>query len=403
MPLQTSGAISINDIATEFGGTAPHSLSEYYAGGGLVPAGTSGTNGAVPSSGQISLWNFYGTTKAITAHSYFTPGTYTFTVPAGVTYISAIMVGGGGGGGTGGAPIGTIGPASSAGGGGGGGGLMWVNNLQVNPGDTFTVFVGSGGSDFYEQNAGASGLSWSNAYSWGSVYAAGGSNGAGPSRDTTGYLDIRGYTGGNGGTFNPNYSLVNSGGSHGGGYGGRGGNGNSFQADLMVGGGGGGGAGGYTLDQFPTFPSAGWGGNGQNTVTPTGTTGQNGAEGGGGGGGGGYCVNPSSNYWGASVAAHGGAGGGVQIYGKFNSGLGGTPEAGGSQGLGGRGSIDPSHTELADIFPFGGFGAGGGGQAKFYGSYATGNSGVVRIIFGSGRAFPSTNVGRNYQGGELFF
>lgn len=60
MTLQTSGAISLNDLATEFGGTAPHSLSEYYAGGGLVPAGASGTNGAVPSSGAISLSNFYG-------------------------------------------------------------------------------------------------------------------------------------------------------------------------------------------------------------------------------------------------------------------------------------------------------------------------------------------------------
>jgi hypothetical protein len=31
MALQSSGAISLNDIATEFGGTTPHSLSEYYA------------------------------------------------------------------------------------------------------------------------------------------------------------------------------------------------------------------------------------------------------------------------------------------------------------------------------------------------------------------------------------
>lgn len=65
MPLQTSGSITINDIAAEFGGTTPHSLSEYYAGGGLVPAGTSGTNGAVPSSGTISLQNFYGTSNIV--------------------------------------------------------------------------------------------------------------------------------------------------------------------------------------------------------------------------------------------------------------------------------------------------------------------------------------------------
>ena len=36
MPLQSSGAISISQIATEFGGTAPHSLSEYYRDGDNV-------------------------------------------------------------------------------------------------------------------------------------------------------------------------------------------------------------------------------------------------------------------------------------------------------------------------------------------------------------------------------
>lgn len=57
MTLQTSGAITLADIQTEFGGANPISLSEYYAGGGLVPAGT----GSIPSSGLISLNSFYGT------------------------------------------------------------------------------------------------------------------------------------------------------------------------------------------------------------------------------------------------------------------------------------------------------------------------------------------------------
>lgn len=61
MTLQSSGAISLDNIQTEFGGSNPASLSEYYAGGTYVPAGTTGTNGAVPSSGAISLSNFYGT------------------------------------------------------------------------------------------------------------------------------------------------------------------------------------------------------------------------------------------------------------------------------------------------------------------------------------------------------
>tara|TARA_B100000073_G_scaffold299885_2_gene266037 strand:- start:37246 stop:37875 length:630 start_codon:yes stop_codon:yes gene_type:complete len=38
MALQSSGSvIKMSQIATEFGGSAPHSLSEYYKNGGLVP------------------------------------------------------------------------------------------------------------------------------------------------------------------------------------------------------------------------------------------------------------------------------------------------------------------------------------------------------------------------------
>ena len=49
MPLEPSGQITLNDIATEFGGSVPHNLSEYY-----------GVADGIPSSGQISLSNFYG-------------------------------------------------------------------------------------------------------------------------------------------------------------------------------------------------------------------------------------------------------------------------------------------------------------------------------------------------------
>ena len=61
MALPTSGTLTLADIQTEFGGSNPIGLSEYYAGGSYVPAGTSGTNGAVPSSGTISISDFYGT------------------------------------------------------------------------------------------------------------------------------------------------------------------------------------------------------------------------------------------------------------------------------------------------------------------------------------------------------
>jgi len=65
MPLPSSGPLSLANIQTEFGGSNPISLSEYYAGGGLVPAGTTGTYGAVPSSGTISIRNFYGTSNVV--------------------------------------------------------------------------------------------------------------------------------------------------------------------------------------------------------------------------------------------------------------------------------------------------------------------------------------------------
>lgn len=65
MPLPSSGPLTLADIQTEFGGTNPISLSEYYAGGAYVPAGTTGTYGAVPSSGAISIRNFYGTSNVV--------------------------------------------------------------------------------------------------------------------------------------------------------------------------------------------------------------------------------------------------------------------------------------------------------------------------------------------------
>lgn len=58
MTLQSSGAISINDLVGEYGGSAPHSLNEYYRGGSLVA--NHSNNGNVPTSGTIQLDDFYG-------------------------------------------------------------------------------------------------------------------------------------------------------------------------------------------------------------------------------------------------------------------------------------------------------------------------------------------------------
>lgn len=61
MVLPLSGPLTMQDIATEFGGTVPHSLSEYYRNGGLVPSNNTG----VPTSGQISIGDFYGAVNEI--------------------------------------------------------------------------------------------------------------------------------------------------------------------------------------------------------------------------------------------------------------------------------------------------------------------------------------------------
>jgi hypothetical protein len=54
MALQSSGQISLSQIATEFGGSAPHSLSEYYG------------DGNAPASGEIQLAaDFYGTSSGL--------------------------------------------------------------------------------------------------------------------------------------------------------------------------------------------------------------------------------------------------------------------------------------------------------------------------------------------------
>lgn len=71
-------AISIQTIATEFGGTVPHSLSEYYRGGGLVP--NAPVNAAIPTSGTIALSNFYGSSNQIPINLTITGNTYTYDV-----------------------------------------------------------------------------------------------------------------------------------------------------------------------------------------------------------------------------------------------------------------------------------------------------------------------------------
>ena len=78
MTLPAAGTqFSWSQIQTEFGGTNPISISEYYAGGANVPAGTPGypvSGGpfgagyvAIPSSGQVAASNFRSSAKITTS------------------------------------------------------------------------------------------------------------------------------------------------------------------------------------------------------------------------------------------------------------------------------------------------------------------------------------------------
>lgn len=65
MPVPTSG-VTFSSIQTEFGGSNPISVSEYYRGGANVPSNqtTSGTDGtAISTSGTIRIGMFRGLTE----------------------------------------------------------------------------------------------------------------------------------------------------------------------------------------------------------------------------------------------------------------------------------------------------------------------------------------------------
>ena len=81
-------AISMNTIATEFGGTVPHSLNEYYRGGGLVP-NTPG-NAAIPTSGAIPMGSFYGSANRTAVALTIAANSYNYDVftNRGPTYVA---------------------------------------------------------------------------------------------------------------------------------------------------------------------------------------------------------------------------------------------------------------------------------------------------------------------------
>ena len=288
-----------------------------------------GTRGAASSRGFGALARAGAPSGQ---QAYTTAGTYSFVVPAGVSSICAVCVGSGSNG--------------TWGRGGNGGDLYYANSIAVSPGETLTVQVGA-------SSPGAESL-----LTWG--------KGSSLARSST-FLVFA-----SGGDVTP--SNVGDGG-------GAGGSGYSFR--------GGGGAGGYS----------GAGGNGGGP----GLSGSAGS-GGGGGGGGGALANYSSN---PALVGVGGAGGGVGILGQAGSGNGGAGNASSYvtsySGFGGSGG---NNGGAAGYEGGSGGNYGGGGGAGYYEALNTGGNwtysgyiggasgtGAVRIIWGAGRSFPSTNTG----------
>lgn len=97
--IPNSGAISLSDFATEFGGTAPHSMSEYYRNGSNVPS----NNSNVPTAGAFRFGQMRGAINEIAIAA--TSGTnvdisslfganWTSTVPKRLTIGSGVTIGG---------------------------------------------------------------------------------------------------------------------------------------------------------------------------------------------------------------------------------------------------------------------------------------------------------------------
>lgn len=131
-------------------------------------------------------------TKPSGSQIYSTAGSGTWTVPAGVTFISVKIVGGGGG--AGGSHSGCDHPSQHHGG-EGGGGYVLSRTFDVVPGQTFGWIVGAGGAGGAAQKNGANG----NRSVFGDFGADGGQGGDGNTKEkpTAG----SGGPGGNGGKY----------------------------------------------------------------------------------------------------------------------------------------------------------------------------------------------------------
>ena len=146
MALQSSGSISLQDIADEFSGGVDKSLSEYYAGAGRVASLLTDTDGnAVPSSGTIKFSDFYTCARFLAGSFTTLSGNSTATVPSDANAMHVQFAVAGGGGGCGGADYDSL-SGESAGAGGGSGAYISDKVFAVTAGETITFTVGAAGT-----------------------------------------------------------------------------------------------------------------------------------------------------------------------------------------------------------------------------------------------------------------
>lgn len=205
-------------------------------------------------------------------HTFTANGT--FTVTTGASELEILLVGGGGTGGT----IYAAASYDLAGGGGGGGGGVTLVRTWVNPGTTFTVTVGVGGTNPRDGTSGAVTNSYNGANSLVvrsdsgvTYYGYGGTTGGGFSGSSISYKNGRAGSGPGGGGAASAVMLEEGLGktasnSSGGGinyYLNSGGNGGATTTTVAAGGGGGGAGGfGYDGDYSVNAALAAYGGDG---------------------------------------------------------------------------------------------------------------------------------------------
>jgi len=143
MTLPSSGAISFSDIQTEFSGSNPIRMREYYRNLGSVPRKVTSNNTNIPTSGAISVNQFYGGSRQGTYDSLTArTSSGTFNAASNAAYYHVLVVGGGGGGAATIESDGSVSPNFK----GGARGAHSINSTDTVLSGSYTVTVGSGGA-----------------------------------------------------------------------------------------------------------------------------------------------------------------------------------------------------------------------------------------------------------------